>query len=225
MSIAEKLTTVAQNQQRVYDAGKKAEYDRFWDGYQAGGARKNYKNAFAGAGWTVETFKPKHDMSPSAGYMMFADSQIAGDLVEIMDGLGVTLDLTKLDTLTYMFQNSRFTRVGPVRVSGPSAVTAMFDGCSDLVTIDRFIMDNANRYSSTFNGCTALANITIDGVIGQSGWTFSACPLTYDSLMSILGALEAKESGAYTLTLGAENLAKLTDAEKAMATQKGWTLA
>jgi hypothetical protein len=29
----------------------------------------------------------------------------------------------------------------------------------------------------------------------------------------------------YTLTLGSTNLAKLTDAEKAIATEKGWTLA
>ena len=34
MSIAEKLTTIAENEQKVYDAGQKSEYDRFWDSYR-----------------------------------------------------------------------------------------------------------------------------------------------------------------------------------------------
>ena len=46
-------------------------------------------------------------------------------------------------------------------------------------------------------------------------------------ILSILNCLkDYKDSGTtYTVTLGATNLAKLTDAEKAIATQKGWTLA
>ena len=39
MSIAEKLTTVAENVPKVYEAGKKAEYDAFWDKYQNNGKR------------------------------------------------------------------------------------------------------------------------------------------------------------------------------------------
>lgn len=60
MSIAEKLTTVAENQQRVYDAGKQAEYDRFWDAYQQNGTRGSYSYAFGGVAWTDETLKPKY---------------------------------------------------------------------------------------------------------------------------------------------------------------------
>ena len=42
MSIAEKLVTVAENEQKVYDAGKQAEYDAFWDNYQVYGNRENF---------------------------------------------------------------------------------------------------------------------------------------------------------------------------------------
>ena len=34
MSIADKLTTIAENEQKVYDAGAKSEHDKFWDSYQ-----------------------------------------------------------------------------------------------------------------------------------------------------------------------------------------------
>ena len=40
--------------------------------------------------------------------------------------------------------------------------------------------------------------------------------------MSIINAL--KSGVTQTLTLGTDNLAKLTDTEKAIATEKGWTL-
>ena len=47
--------------------------------------------------------------------------------------------------------------------------------------------------------------------------------LTHDSLLNILNALP-ETTEAYTCTLGSTNLAKLTDEEKAIAIDKGWTL-
>lgn len=88
MSIAEKLTAIAENEQKVYDAGymrgsndgyvqgeqngyafgfdegKKAEYDRFWDDFQENGNLTNYYAAFAGNGWSLNTLKPKHIVKP-----------------------------------------------------------------------------------------------------------------------------------------------------------------
>ena len=51
MSIAEKLELIAENEQKVFDAGKKSEYDEFWDNYQKksdGSARTSYIQGFAG---------------------------------------------------------------------------------------------------------------------------------------------------------------------------------
>jgi hypothetical protein len=43
--------------------------------------------------------------------------------------------------------------------------------------------------------------------------------------MSIINALQKKTSGTWTVTLGTTNLNKLDTNEKAIATDKGWTLA
>ena len=48
--------------------------------------------------------------------------------------------------------------------------------------------------------------------------------LTHDSLMVVINGLQTVTS-AQILTLGSENLAKLTEADKKIATDKGWTLA
>lgn len=67
MSTANKLTTIAENVQKVYEAGKKAEYDAFWDTFQQNGNRKNYQNAF-GSCFTPEIFKPKYAIVPKRAY-------------------------------------------------------------------------------------------------------------------------------------------------------------
>ena len=54
----------------------------------------------------------------------------------------------------------------------------------------------------------------------------SPCPnLTHDSLMNVINEAADVTASPKTLTLGADNLAKLTAEEKAIATNKGWTLA
>lgn len=99
MSIAEKLTTIAENEQKVFEAGynegksegygegqldgynngydtgvidgRQAEYDEFWDDYQWNGERIDYQVSFSGYGWNKDTFKPKYNIAPSTAYMMF----------------------------------------------------------------------------------------------------------------------------------------------------------
>lgn len=51
------------------------------------------------------------------------------------------------------------------------------------------------------------------------------CPLTQQSLVGMLNALaDLTGKTAKTLTIGSDNLAKLTNEQKAIATQKNWTL-
>ena len=62
-------------------------------------------------------------------------------------------------------------------------------------------------------------------------WNFSvslssSSYLTHDSIIGLLNNLkDLTGDTAKTITLGSTNLAKLTDEEKAIATNKNWTLA
>jgi hypothetical protein len=95
-----------------------------------------------------------------------------------------------------------------------------------LKTIRNFKIkeDGSQKFNASFTNSTALENITIEGTIGND-FDIHWSPLTHDSIMSIINHLQTKTSGTFTLTLGSTNLAKLTDAEKAIATSRGWTLA
>ena len=103
-----------------------------------------------------------------------------------------------------------------------------FYNCSSLQSLtlpDGFgrISLNTSSNTASFDGCSSLTTIT--GVPQFcTNISFSNCPLTHDSLMNIINGLQTVTT-TQKLTLGSTNLAKLTDAEKQIATDKGWTLA
>lgn len=220
MSIAEKLTTIAENQQRVYDAGQQAEYDRFWDLYQQNGTRYNYQyGAFGGTGWTDATYKPKYPVKPKHPYMMFM-------------GCGMTeikgVDFSNANDLQNTFAYSTsLVRIGAINAPSATNASNILNGCTKLQTVENLTIGEACYFNANSFNCAALENITIGGVIGCNVDFHLCTKLTHDSLMSIINALKnlTGTGTTYTLTLGATNLAKLTDAEKAIATEKGWTLA
>ena len=210
-----------------FDAGKQAEYDAFWDVYQQNGTRLDHLGAFAGVGWSNGNFKPKYDIKPSATYMMFRGALISGDLVDALSKLGVSLDFSECTDVRYTFMSSQITRLGVIDLSSATLTENMFNGARQLRTIDKLILkaDGSQTFSSFFNNTSALENITIEGFIGNN-ISFSSCTkLTHDSLMSIINHLQTKSSGSFVLTLGTRNIGELSDAEKAIATEKGWTLA
>ena len=125
-----------------------------------------------------------------------------------------------------MFQGSYITDTKvPIDFTDVGNNSQTFAWATRIVTIHKVIYAaNVALDSNAFSGCSKLENITVDGFLG-SNMKFSDCPLlTHDSLMSIINHL-ATVSETKTLTLGATNLAKLTDAEKTKATEKGWSLA
>ena len=77
-----------------------------------------------------------------------------------------------------------------------------------------------------FESCTALEDVQV-GI----DWNMSLClnvssKLTVESMVAMFNNLKnLTNETAKTLTLGSTNLAKLTDEQKAIATNKNWTLA
>ena len=254
MSIAEQLQTIAENVPKVYEAGhmkgyeqgmgdgvmdgynigleegyqkgQRAEYDRFWDGFQNNGARTSYQYAFWGVGWTEETFAPKYDIKPTSAIQMFRSTRVV-DLIGCLNKNGVKLDFSETTDFTSTFEIGHMKNIPEVDTRSASALNSTFQGCStNLETIEKVILkdDGSQTFTNTFINNTKLKNILFEGVIGQSISFQHSHLLTHDSLMSIINHL-GTVTEVRTLTLGTTNLAKLTDAEKAIATEKGWTLA
>lgn len=114
MSIAEKLTKVAENVPKVYEAGqeagKKTAYDEFWDAFQQNGKRRDYRGAF-GSGWTNDLFKPKYPIKPKDAYSynlsatrMF--SYVGPSNNKYLDLGDYPIDLRDVNPAKEVFQNS-----------------------------------------------------------------------------------------------------------------------
>lgn len=232
MSIADKLTTIAENEQRVFEAGKKSEYDKFWDAYQDYGNRRNYNSAFRGNGFNVHNFYPKYDIAPgdiTSWFQLWNEnySVHSFSLKDRMAECGVKFDFSNLSNFDRVFYYNSFTELPELDCSNATTLTTAFAYNYVLVTIEKLIVSENTVFDRTFEESRLITNLTIGGVIGQNGFNVSDCTkLTHTSLMSIINALKTFTDGTTkTVTLGSTNLAKLTDSEKAIATQKGWTLA
>lgn len=200
--------------QQGIQQGRQAQYDEFWDNYQQNGARTQYDDGFAGIGWTADTFKPKYDITVVNGYRFMSQNNIQGDLVELLNSLGVTLDFSRCIGLQYGFGGNNITRIGvcdfrTLHNNNPTAFQSqIFFGITSLVTIDKLIVDQSPTatipaYDFTFSGATALKNITFEGTIAQK-ISFYSCPLTPRSMISIIKCLYKYSDTEY------ENLHTLT---------------
>lgn len=230
MSIAEKLVTIAENEQKIYDAGKKAEYDNFWDSVQENGNRTNYSFCFAGEAWSLDNFKPKYPLQPTSSQNMFAYWGNYGNRSGVADFRGLPIDFSKTEATTSCFLNNLFVvAVGEINAISAASISTFFDGCRNLHTVEKFILkeDGTTTLNNTFRNCKSLENITFEGAVGNN-IDFQYSPLlTHDSLMSVINHLKdfSGTTTTKTCTLGTTNLAKLADAEKKIATDKGWSLA
>lgn len=83
---------------------------------------------------------------------------------------------------------------------------------------------NATDTQYCFNQCTNLETINGELAVKVSVDLSQCTKLTHDSLMNVINSIQTVTTPE-TLTLGGVNLAKLSDEEKKVATDKGWTIA
>ena len=178
----------------VFDAGKKSEYDAFWDTYQSNGTRKNYHSAFAGDGWKQTNFKPKYTIRPSEARNMFYQSPIT-DLT-----LTHKLDFSEVTALSDFIARSSVTKVPAINLSKIIDSLYVFENAFELMTVENLIFPTRPftvNISGIFYRCNALENITITGTIQNTGFDLHwSTKLTIESLTSILTALSKNSSVA-----------------------------
>jgi hypothetical protein len=213
MSIADKLTTIAANVQKVYDAGKaagggggagydegfaegrQAEYDRFWDAFQQNGNRNYYQNAFASQVWDDTIYNPKYPIVGTQHYSVYNTfngcNQITSTKVPIYASNGI--------------------------------MQSAFSGCASLVTIPLLRLENIKDFNSCFTNCKKLANITIEGSIDVNFNISASGVLTNESVQSIIDHLKDL-TGATTQTLTFHTDVKITTNQINAAKGKNWTV-
>ena len=235
MSISEKLTIIAENEPKVHEAGRKQALLEAWSGIQMQGTRTDYTSYFRYSEWDDTTFNPQYDMNLTNGYYMFPYSKIT-DLCAILERNGVVLDtsgMTAANGFQYMFYNTSFKILPDIVVPENILNLPQTFGLSyNLHTIKRLTVHENLNYAKndTFAKLVALENLTIKGTIGQNNFNVQwSTKLSHESLMSIINALkdysEDTSGTQWVVTIGEENIAKLTAEELAIAEDKGWEVA
>lgn len=226
MTPAEKLIKIAENEQKVYDAGVEAGkaqgggdgwYDTFWDTFQQNGNRFNYNNAFSSGnanptsvGWTNVNFKPKYSMVNIGGYSLFDYSGIEGSLTEILNILGITLTFSGYQSSG--FQNTQFTEIDYIN-NNMSTMANVFKNSTKLKTLRISTVKETSTFQNAFEGCTALENLTIEGTIGKTGFDVHwSVLLTAESYHSII--THCSKTATFTIVLPPETTVRSVYDEK-----------
>lgn len=229
MSIADKLTAIAENEEKVFNAGKEAEYDAFWDAYQQNGKLTNYNYTFSGRGWNDNTFKPKYDLIPTEASSMFFNSSIS-NIIDILAEQGIKLDTSKATTIqNFITGNSVIKKLPKIDASGVTSATGcdgMFNSCTALEEVEEFVFkESINNYSSLAHWCTKLVKFKASGIISGS-ISFDRSPLNKESITSVINALSSSATGQTATFKKTAKEAAFTDDEWAtlIATKSNWTI-
>jgi len=159
-----------------------------------------------------------------------------------------TSSVTKMSSMFSQCKNLTSLDVSNFDTSKVTTMSYMFDGCTVLTSLDLSNFDASSVTSDTsmFRNCSKLTDFLSFKNLGK-GYTqktqnysnykldLSNCKaLTHDSLMSVINNLydlnltyDVANGGTLykqALTLGSTNLAKLTEDEIAIATNKGWNV-
>lgn len=114
-----------------------------------------------------------------------------------------------------------------------SQVTIMnnfFNSCTSLTSLDisGWNTSKVHGMRKMLNNCVSLETLKCDNLIlpnielGNIGLVYST-KLSVDSIVGLLNALPQSDKG-YSFQIGSDNIGKLSDEQKAIATDKGWTL-
>ena len=137
------------------------------------------------------------------------------------------LDTSKGTNFSYMVASCiALTTIPELDTSSGTDFSYMFQNCRSVETIK---LTSFKSGTNMFSSCLELKNLIISGTITVQNNYFNlsnSSKLTADSLLNVLNALADNTGGTtYKITLGSTNLAKLTDEQKAIATNKNYTLA
>ena len=199
MNASEKLTTIAENVPKVYEAGKSAEWNKTWDALQVYGKRTAYLNEFQY--WEDDAFYSKYDINivgsgvNAFGYMNAhsGGKKQAFDFAGRLEECGVKLDTSKCTNFNYMFNWSLVTHIPEMDFSSRQEnwSTGVFNG-ANIKTIDKIILLETGQplYKMlSDSSATRLENVKIEGLITENV-TIASAYLSADSAKSFISHLK-----------------------------------
>ena len=244
MNIAEKTLQLKQDFDEVYTAGKKSQYDEFWDAYQIGGARRNYIRAFSYCCFNKDNFKPKYPIVIIEGEFAFAYNatrhshassakNVMTDLIQVCKDNNVVIDTSQATNLSHLFYAGDWVTLPTISFeSHNKAIQAALYMNPNLVTIEKVIFKadgsntfTKNSYDAPFTNCVNLRNIEIEGVIGDDFDIRHSAYLTKASIESIVNALSTTSNGKTVSFSKTAKQSAFTDSEwnALIATKPNWT--
>ena len=138
------------------------------------------------------------------------------------------MNTSAVTLMSYMFNNcSSLTAIPQMDTSAVKDMDHMFNSCSSLTAIPQMDTSAVTDMSYMFNNCNSLTAIAFNSsATGWAGYAISLkdCSLSHAAIVAFFNSLPTITSAkAITLT-GNPGVSELTDAEKAIATGKRWTL-
>lgn len=245
MSIAEKLTTIAENMQEVYRSGrasgldegylqgyedgslngKQAEHDRFWNDFFQDGNLVDMTSAFSGTGWNGNTLKPNRVLKPKNASYMFSRNTVKGSLKDLLTNCGSGLDTSECTNHSYMFYSSSgITEIPHIDLSKSTNTTAFLYDATALEKAELTFSENTPIASNAFV-CKSLIYLIVHGTIAKSIDLGRSTKLSRDSFCSVFNAMSLTVTGQ-TLTVSRTAVnAAFTEEEwnTLTATRPNWT--
>lgn len=193
------LDDMATEVSKVFDVGKKVEYDTLWDNLQKYGNRPHYANAFAFVGWNDDIYNPKYPIVP-----------------------------TNVNGINNIFNWNQDITDTKVPITAYGNCNGAFNHCVKLKRIPKLIFSGITSLNSAmFQNCTALEEMYCEGTLDITGLDLHwSTKLNKASIESVINTLSATTSGlTVTLSQTAVNNAFTTEEWEALeATKPNWTI-
>ena len=113
--------------------------------------------------------------------------------------------------------------IPPLNFKSATNIYQCFNGCKSLTSLPYMNLASVTDATNAWDGCNNLTTLGGFGAISTDFSLLDSTLLTVESLMNVIN--QAATVTGKTMTLGIDNLNKLTDEQKSVATSKGWTLA
>lgn len=160
---------------KVYEEGKFAEREKFWDRLQSNGKPTRYYWRFAYSNWDDDIYNPKYDIVGEKASNALGNTFYTSGITDTK----VAIDATRV----------------------PTGLDATFYWARKMQRIRKLIITETTTFKIAFTDCGALISIDeIEGAIGNNLSLAWSTLLNKDSITNLINALSTNTTGL-TITL------------------------